>query len=75
MKNNPIIIEAIRILINLLINKELKLNKLSFFKKTNNAIQLNQDDTVVAIGIIINPILLKYKTLTKILSKTETKEI
>ena len=52
-------IDAIRILINLFINIELKLNKLSFFRKTNNKIQLNQDDIVVAIGIIINPILLK----------------
>ena len=44
------------ILINLFKNTLLKLNKLSFFKKKNNTIQLNQDDIVVAIGIIIKPI-------------------
>ena len=37
----------------------LNLNKLSFFKKTNKQIALNQDDIVVAIGKIINPISLK----------------
>ena len=37
--------------------------------------QLNQDDALVAIGIIINPIFLKYKTLIKIFNKTEAKEI
>tara|TARA_B110000967_G_scaffold167484_1_gene176053 strand:+ start:461 stop:586 length:126 start_codon:yes stop_codon:yes gene_type:complete len=40
-------------------NIELKLKKLSFFKKINSTIQLNQEDMVVAIGIIINPVFLK----------------
>ena len=41
----------------------------------NKIIQLNQDDIVVAIGIIINPIWLKNIMLIKIFNKTETKEI
>ena len=51
--------EAITILMNLLINNKLKLNRLYFFKKINNKIELNQEDIVVAIGIIINPTVLK----------------
>ena len=35
---------------------KLNLNKFSFFKKINSKIELNQEDIVVAIGIIINPI-------------------
>ena len=54
---------------------ELKLNKLSFFKKINNKKQLNQDDRVVAIGIIINPIFLKKIILTVIFSITEINDI
>ena len=50
---------AIKILINLFINKKLKLNKLFFFKKINNIIELNHEEILVAIGIIINPKLLK----------------
>ena len=67
--------EAITILINLLINNKLKQNKFCFFKKINNKIELNQEDIVVAIGIIINPTVLKQKILTKIFNKTEVKEI
>ena len=44
------------ILINLEKKIKLNLNKFSFFKKINSKIELNQDDIVVAIGIIINPI-------------------
>ena len=51
--------EAITILINLLINSKLKSNKFCFFKEINNKIELNQEDIVVAIGIIINPTVLK----------------
>ena len=51
--------EANKILINLFMNTKLKLNKFLVFKKTNNKIALNQDDIVVAIGIIINPTSLK----------------
>ena len=38
-------------------------------------IPFNQEDIVVAIGIIINPILLKKITLIKILTATDNKEI
>ena len=41
----------------------------------NNIRELNQEDIVVAIGIIIKPISLKKKTLIKIFNKTETNEI
>ena len=41
----------------------------------NNKIELNQDDIVVAIGIIINPIFLKKITLIIIFNKTEINEI
>ena len=37
----------------------LKLNKSLFLKKRNNTIELNQDEIVVAIGIIIKPTDLK----------------
>ena len=36
---------------------------------------LNQDDIVVAIGIIMNPISLKKTTLISTFNKTEVKEI
>ena len=62
------------ILINLFKNTLLKLNKLSFFKKKNNTIQLNQDDIVVAIGIIIKPIWLKNVILIKIFNKPKPKK-
>ena len=38
---------------------KLKLNKFFVFRKINNRMALDQDDIVVAIGIIINPISLK----------------
>ena len=63
------------ILINLEKKIKLNLNNLSFFKKINNKIELNQDDIVVAMGIIINPIFLKKITLIMIFNKTETNEI
>ena len=63
------------ILINLEKKIKLNLNKFSFFKKMNNKIELNQDDIVVAIGIIINPIFLKKITLIIIFNKTEISEI
>ena len=44
-------------------------------KKINNKIALNQDDIVVAIGIIINPTSLKKTTLIHTFNKTEVKEI
>ena len=75
MKNNPIIIAAVKILINLFIKIKLKLNKYFLFKKINNTIELNQDEILVAMGIIINPMVLKYKTLIKIFNKTEKREI
>ena len=53
----------------------LKLNKFSFFKKINKKIALNQDDTVVAIGMIIKPISLKKKILINIFNRTEVREI
>ena len=71
----PIIIEENKILKNLEINTKLKLKKLSFFKKINNKIELNQEDIVVAIGIIIKPIFLKKITLISTFNKTETNEI
>ena len=42
---------------NLTKNILLNLNKFLFFKNINNMIELNQDEKVVAIGIIINPII------------------
>ena len=62
LKNIPIKIEAIKILKNLSIKVELNINKFSFFKKINNINTLNQDDIVVAIGIIKKPTLLKDNT-------------
>ena len=56
-------------------NTKLKLNKFFFFKKINNKIALNQDDIVVAIGIIINPTSLKKIMLINIFRKTDIKEI
>ena len=75
MKNIPINIDANKILVNLFINDKLKLNKFLIFKKINNKIALYQDDIVVAIGIIMNPISLKKIILINTLSKTEVKEI
>ena len=59
LKNKPINIDAIEILINLTKKFSLKKNSSLFFKNKNNNIELNQDDIDVAIGIIINPISLK----------------
>ena len=56
-------------------NTNLKLNKFFFFKKINNKIALNQDDIVVAIGIIINPTSLKKIILINIFNKKLVKEI
>ena len=75
LKNIPINNEDNKILINLFINTKLKLNKLFIFKKINNKITLNQDDIVVAIGIIMNPISLKKMILINTFNKTEIKEI
>ena len=75
LKNIPINIETAKILINLSIKIELKLNKFLFFSKINKKIALNHEDTVVAIGIIKKPISLKKITLIKIFNKTEIKEI
>ena len=71
----PINIEDIDILINLFMNSELKLNKFFFFKKINNKIAFNQDDIVVAIGMIKNPTSLKRITLINMFNKTDIKEI
>ena len=71
----PIINEEISVLKNFEKKSELKSKYLSFFKKINNKIELNQDDIVVAIGIIINPIFLKKITLIIIFNKTEINEI
>ena len=70
----PIKIEDSNILKNFFINSKLKLKKLSFFRKINKHIELNQDEIVVAIGIIINPILLKKRMLIKTFIKTEIRE-
>ena len=44
---------------NLIKNILLKEKRFLFFRNTNNNIPLNQDEIVVAIGIIINPNLSK----------------
>ena len=75
LKNIPIIIVATKILINLSIKIKLKLNKFFFFSRINKRIALNQDDIVVAIGMIKKPISLKKITLIKIFNRTEVKEI
>ena len=54
---------------------KLKLNKFFVFKKINNKIALNQDDIVVAIGMIKNPTCLKRATLISMFNKTDAKEI
>ena len=56
-------------------NIKLKLNKFFVFKKINNKEALNQDDIVVAIGIIIKPISFKKIILINIFSKTDINEI
>ena len=54
---------------------KLKLNKFFVFRKINNRMALDQDDIVVAIGIIINPISLKKIMLINIFNKTDVREI
>ena len=54
---------------------KLKLNIFLFFKKRNKQTALNQEDNVVAIGIIKKPICLKKTTLINIFNKTEINEI
>ena len=71
----PINIEENNILKNFDINSELKLKKLSFFRKIKSSIQLNHEEILVAIGIIINPIWLKKVILIKIFKRTEVNEI
>ena len=56
-------------------NTKLKVNNFFFFRKINNKIALNQDDIVVAIGIIMKPTSLKKVMLTNIFSKTDITEI
>ena len=75
LKNIPISIDAKIILKNLNIKILLKLNRHLFFNKINNNKPLNQDEIVVAIGIIIKPILLKYEILIIIFKITDISEI
>ena len=75
LKNIPINTEANKILTNLFKNIKLKLNKSFILRKINNKMALNQDDIVVAIGIIINPTSLKKTTLINTFNETEVKEI
>ena len=72
---DPINIEENNILKNFDANSELKLKKLSFFRKINKKIELIHEEIVVAIGIIINPTSLKKMILIKIFNNTENKEI
>ena len=58
-KNIPIKIEAKIILKNFEKKILLNLNKFLFLKKRNKTTELNQDEIVVAMGIIIKPMLLK----------------
>ena len=51
------------------------MNRFFIFKKINSKTALTQDDIVVAIGIIKNPISLKKIILIKTFNKTETREI
>ena len=69
------ITDAVKILTNLSIKIKLKLKKLSFRKKINNRNALNQDEMVVAIGMIIKPICLKKITLINTFNKTDNNEI
>ena len=61
--------------LNLSIKIRLKLKKLSFLKKINNKNALNQDEIVVAIGMIIKPICLKKITLINTFNRTDNSEI
>ena len=75
LKNIPISSEANKIFINLFMKTKLKLKKLFIFRKINNKMALNQDDIVVAIGIIMNPTSLKNIILINIFNKTDAREI
>ena len=55
----PINIDAIIILKNFIENILLNSNKFLFFKKINNINELNHEEIEVAIGIIINPTVVK----------------
>ena len=68
-------IEAIIILKNLMINILLKQNNPLFLRKTNSKNELNQEEIVVAIGMIINPTSLKNEILITIFKMTEINEI
>ena len=70
----PIRIDAITILTNFIINNSLKEKRFPFFKNTNKSKALNQDEMVVAIGIIINPKSLKKYILINIFKITEIKK-
>ncbi len=56
-------------------NISLNLNKFLFFKQKNNIIEFNQDEIDVAIGMIMNPTILKQYMLIIILMITEIKDI
>ena len=58
-KKKPITIDTKTIFTNFLKKISLNENKSLFFKKINNINELNQEEIVVAIGIIIKPISLK----------------
>ena len=53
----------------------IKSKKIFFLRKINKIIELNQDEIVVAIGIIIKPTVLKYNTLIIIFKNTEITDI
>tara|TARA_B100001559_G_scaffold112725_1_gene94542 strand:+ start:389 stop:550 length:162 start_codon:yes stop_codon:yes gene_type:complete len=53
----------------------LKEKRFPFFKNTNKSKALNQDEMVVAIGIIMNPKSLKKYILINIFKITEIKEM
>ena len=59
MKNKHVINDTKLILKKLIIKYLLKLNRFLFFRKINKIIELNHEDIDVAIGIIINPTVLK----------------
>ena len=63
------------VLIKLIKNSSLNWNNFFNLKKVNKIIELNHEEIVVAMGIMINPILLKKYRLIKIFNNTEIKEI
>ena len=58
-----------------MINILLKYNNPLFLRKTNSINELNQEEIVVAIGMIINPTSLKNEILITIFKMTEINEI